>query len=598
MPGPIPTGTAAAFGLYVGGGNFTTAVEAESVRITEVGGESNATLEFTITNRSSGGVGFGPAHLSALAQDIRLEDLTNSRRLFNGNLVNARRRHFAATGMEIICTAVSLDAWLDRRVLPSWTSKRPNGTNMGSDREMVQNVTTLASAGWWDALNAYVNNTQTMTGTVVKMPQGGTAREILTAIAEAASTAADPGARRFYVDFDGHLHYFKGSESSSAPYLIGDADYGRVVKTTTGAVSYWPLGDSGSTAYDAMGNANGTWTGSDFTSAKWFLVNEPGRPAFRFNASGNTSYVTVTDSDLHQADGPWSVEAWVKRSSTGSAQVIWSGGATDVLIGFDATDHVLVQKEGTGNHFVSDNTYTSTSTLYHIVVTRTGGATTTVYVNGSSISGTTTSRTFVSAAGAVNIGRKLSTTDSYFKGTIAHVAFYSAALSAATVLAHYNDGKTIVPDDFEFETDINSYNFMTYVRGGNAVGSGWVYHPVNQGFVSQSMIDRPQSDTASLKEAIGKGFLKREGSTQHSFRATITMPASTWRAGQTVTVDNASLGIPESTGAITTPAAYEIKQLDTYPNLGSGVVTYEIYGGQLPWSGNFQVQRKKKRNRA
>jgi hypothetical protein len=99
------------------------------------------------------------------------------------------------------------------------------------------------------------------------------------------------------------------------------------------------------------------------------------------------------------------------------------------------------------------------------------------------------------------------------------------------------------------------------------------------------MLDAPNSNTAAKLNAIGTAFLKGEGANVVGGRATV-MGYDGWRAMQTLTVDNASLGVSGS---------YEIRQIDTTTGAGNGVNTYDIYFGALPWSGTFDVQRKKRR---
>jgi hypothetical protein len=598
MPGVIPTGTSRSFGLYISGVNLTNNVPSETVRITEVAGESNAMMEFGLEGNL-----FGFQFMNGGGTGIYLQDLTNGRTLFRGNLVNLRRRHGGGSFAVGDVIALSLDAWLDRMVLPKWVSKRPNGTAITNDREQVQNLWSLATGipggnpGGIDAINTYVSSTNSSMP-VVKVQEGGSVRDILSAIAAAAATVADPTARRFYVDFDGHLHYFKGNESTTAPYRIGDANYVDVIKATSGLISLWPLTEAGgATAYDTQAYAHASLNGGYTQNVASLVPNLPGNHAITFN--GSTGFASATGANLHQGDGPWSIELWFRRGATlGTAQTMVSAGLDDYEIGFNSSNQIVVYKEGTGNNFVTDATYTDTNP-HHLVVSRPNGGATTVKVDGSSKSGTTTARTFVSAAGAINIGRRLSSTDRYFTGTLQDVAFYNTALSAATILAHYNDGWTIVPDEFEFESDYNDSGIAVYIKGGTSSGTGWVGPDyTNSRYFQTFILDRPESTTAGLKAAIGTGFLKREAPIRHSFRATITMPASTWRAGQTVTIDDTGLGIDGSASANSSyplTQTYEIKQLETVANLGSGMVTYTIYGGALPWSGNFAVQRKKRR---
>lgn len=586
----IPNSSAAgAYGLYIQGSNVMRMCPADSVSITETGSASNAVMEFDLMATD-----VPYSYMLGLWMNVELRVLATGRRLFFGKLLNLRRSHGPGNLRLAHCTAVSMDVMLDQRVLPNWTSKRPNVANIATDRLQVQNVMQLAGVPYVDALDTYVNSTQA-TMPVVNVPGGGSVREILKAIAEAAATAADPTQRRFYVDFDGHLRWFKGTNATTAPYILGDADYVTTVKATSGILSLVSFREYTGTPLDPYGVATVTLNGGFTQNVASMVPNQQPLTAITFN--GTTGYASLAGASLHQADGPWSIEMWVKRGATlGTAQTLVSAGTNDYLVAFDASNKLIVQKEGTGDNFVSTPAYTSTDPM-HIVVTRAVG-TTTVYVNGASAAGTTTARTFASAAGAVNIGRKLSTTNLFLTGTVQLFSFYNATLSAATALAHYNDGWTITPDAFEFESDITGAGSYVYVKGGNATGTGWVT-PVPAISISQQqfIIDRPQSTTAALKAAVGTGYLKAEASPLHGFRATVT-GFDGWRAGQTVTIDDASLSIPDlsGTGAVNQiPATYEIKQVDTTPNMGNGVLTYDIYGGTLPWSGAFDVQRKKRR---
>jgi hypothetical protein len=99
------------------------------------------------------------------------------------------------------------------------------------------------------------------------------------------------------------------------------------------------------------------------------------------------------------------------------------------------------------------------------------------------------------------------------------------------------------------------------------------------------ILDAPDSNTANKKTAIGTAFLKGEGGNVIGGRATV-MGFDGWRAAQQLYVYNPSLGLN---------LAYEIRQVDTTFGAGNGVNTYDLYFGSLPWSGTFDVQRKKRR---
>lgn len=565
-----------AYVLTVGGVNYTARVQPETINISETAGESNAVLTFTIHLP----VGIP---VNALSQHVELRNSITNRKMFTGNLVRSLRRHSSAARVEYDYTCISYDAWLDRRFVPKWVSKRPNGTRILSDREMVQSVMNLTEAvPWVTSSNEHVDQTNANTP-LIQLNQGGSVRDILAAIAEAAATAADPTARHFYIDFDQKLHYYKGAEGNPAPYRIGDASYTTTVKATSGLVSLWPLREfSGASAFDTTADANTITLAGGYTRhATGGVANEPSMAATTFN--GTTAYgASVSDADLHPGN-TFSVELWFKRATSGSVQTMISAGTDDFEIGFDATDHVVVYKEGTGNNFVTNATYTDAS-WHHLVVTRVPG-TTIVYVDGESKAGTATARTFVSAGAApINIGRRLSSTDRYYAGNLQNVAIYSSALSAATVLAHYQDANTVVPDYIEFETDVNGAGKAVYIRGGKAAGTGWVTDNTNANYSQTFVLDRPQSTSAALKNAIGLAFLKRDANESYGGRFTIS-GVDGWRAAQSVVIDDSALAIN---------GTYEIKHIESTTDTGAEF-THEVYFGTMPWSGMFDVQRKRRK---
>ena len=78
---------------------------------------------------------------------------------------------------------------------------------------------------------------------------------------------------------------------------------------------------------------------------------------------------------------------WFKRATLGGAQCLWSGGTNDIYIGFDASDKIVVEKEGTGSNFVSDGPVADTTHGQYLAVVRPAGGPTLVYRNGNSITG-------------------------------------------------------------------------------------------------------------------------------------------------------------------------------------------------------------------
>jgi hypothetical protein len=250
-----------------------------------------------------------------------------------------------------------------------------------------------------------------------------------------------------------------------------------------------------------------------------------------------------------------------------------------------------VYLEGTGNHFLSDNEYTSTSAWRHVAVCRSPGNTD-VYVNGDAITGTTTARTFSAGSGTINVGRRKSSTDRYFTGTLQHVAVYSTKLSAATVLAHYNQGVTLVPDDWEVTGTAIDGREAVYISGANAAGTGWSRIPaLNSTAFGQpgrqpertDIIDRDDSESAAKRRNYGRWYLRKYRDPERYGQFTIT-GYDGWRVGQRVYLQSTPDGMDGDTG-------YEIKEIDTDVGFGNGVLTYTIQWGRAKWSGARAVAR-------
>ena len=216
------TTNSSAYALTVGGIDYTTWTDVGQTFWSESGTEAAAQFECVIgsnevsTKTLTAGYDF-------TGQEVALQDLTNSRKLFGGFVTNARRFHGVGPVVYYALKAVSFDALLDRTLVPKWRSTLDGTTNTKlilSDRAMVQKV--IGTFGY----DLTANNTN-VANTNADMPRiilnSVTVRDILQAIADNAAWPASPQARRFYVDFNKQVHYFKGNEGTSAPYKIGNA---------------------------------------------------------------------------------------------------------------------------------------------------------------------------------------------------------------------------------------------------------------------------------------------------------------------------------------------------------------------------------------
>lgn len=212
------------YALSIGGIDYTTWVDVTGTSWSESGTETPSQFECTV---ASGEVSSKTitAGYDFTGQTVILQDIGNSRKLWSGFVVEQKIVHGAASAVYYTLRGVSWDALLDRYTIPKWRSTL-DGTKQTrlilSDRAMVQKL--IADYGYSiTANNSNVSNTNAdmprLTLTAV------TTRDALQAVADAAAWPASPKARRFYVDFDKQLHYFKDTEGTSAPFQIGDRLY-------------------------------------------------------------------------------------------------------------------------------------------------------------------------------------------------------------------------------------------------------------------------------------------------------------------------------------------------------------------------------------
>jgi len=512
------------------------------------------TLEDTTATRSIPG-----------GADVRLT--VSGIAVFGGTFIRRRYVRLPGAGRLIQCTAVSYDSWLDWRIVPRWSSRRDLAgrvRRLRTDRSMVRDIISRRCP-MLSAPGTTVNLTRSDMGLV--RVAGVTVRQALEVIAEDAQTASSTGARRYYVDATGRVHWYLGLEGGTAPARIADGSYVRDVIGTSGLVEYWSLREEGGTlSYGSQGVADLTQVGGWTQGVTAGVINEPAYRAVTFD--GSADYGTASGASLHPGD-TFGLECWFKRNATGTAQTLISAGTGDYEVGFDASDKLVVIREGVGDNFVSTAAYTDTS-WHHLAVRRVPG-TTTVLVDGASVAGTPTARTFVAAAGAVNVGRRLSVTDRYFSGSMQHVAIYSSGPSDATALAHYRQGVSITPEDGWLDEDWVRTIHDVYVRGRVAKGSGWVRGAGSdfQRGAIQTFIQREHSNTALRRGRSGRAYLRRHKKVRSGFLR--TSHAGDWRSGQTLYVTDDAYGLDGE--------AFEIRRVEA--SLGVSGLSYDIdYGAR------------------
>jgi hypothetical protein len=272
-------------------------------------------------------------------------------------------------------------------------------------------------------------------------------------------TGLTPGSSHTYAYQASDGNHGTAKSPASAPVTVASSSPTQTYQQTALADHpkfFWPLNDTGGTAADASGNGfNGTYeSGTTQGQAGPFS----GTTATGFD--GNTGLVTAQN----QVTGPqqFSVEGWFKTSTDDGGKLIGFGNnQTGSSSNYDR--HIYMMNDGqlvfgvynSGTQTIETPDVYNDGAWHHVVATY-NGTNLALYVDGQLI-GTNTSSSAQAYSGYWRVGgdnlngwnldpwgsNSQGTTQPhsyYFSGTIADVAVYPTALSAAQVAAHYAAG--------------------------------------------------------------------------------------------------------------------------------------------------------------
>jgi PKD repeat protein len=246
-----------------------------------------------------------------------------------------------------------------------------------------------------------------------------------------------------------------GGTATTTRALTINSAYRAAILGTSGIKDLWRLDEtSGTTVTDANGaNNNGTYVSSP-SSVAALIGGETNSFARSFN--GTSQYVDLSASPFGSPSN-FSVETWVRTSvakSSGGYHFLVSDSSADFDNGFslviDASNRpIFVAARESIFGTVTRGQATSATTVppnttHHLVGTY-DGTRVRIYVDGVERANATFSAGPTwSSSRDLRIGRPISSTSlaqRYLQGTIDEPALYTSALSAATVLAHYEAGK-------------------------------------------------------------------------------------------------------------------------------------------------------------
>ena len=215
---------------------------------------------------------------------------------------------------------------------------------------------------------------------------------------------------------------------------------------------YWRLAETTGTALNdtGTGNRDATLLAQTFTMGQASALRSETR-----DRSLALSVGTINANASAAGPNVFSVEAWVKSTSTTGGRILGFGNQTgqnpsttvDRQLYLAPNGKVMFGVGGATKVGIASNAAVNNGAWHHVVGTYTSGTNDMkLYVDGAlqgRATATPVALTGYWRAGAEQItGWPSNPTDTYYEGSLDELAVYTTALSATRVLAHYNAGNT------------------------------------------------------------------------------------------------------------------------------------------------------------
>ncbi|MFD0685144.1 LamG-like jellyroll fold domain-containing protein [Actinomadura fibrosa] len=222
-----------------------------------------------------------------------------------------------------------------------------------------------------------------------------------------------------------------------------------------GPSAYWRLGESSGPAYDYAGS-NDLTLGSGTTRGQAGAVTGDADRAVTFNGTSNGT----SGSGSAAAPQTFSVEAWVKTTSTSGGKIIGYGNsATGLSSSYDRQLYLTNDGRAVFGVYpgsvktIQSGTGLNNGQWHHVVGTLDADAGLKLFVDGQQVAADATVKSAQAYSGYWRVGGdNLSgwtnkPTSNFLNGTLDEVAVYPRALSAAEAARHYGLGKgTVQPN--------------------------------------------------------------------------------------------------------------------------------------------------------
>jgi hypothetical protein len=205
-------------------------------------------------------------------------------------------------------------------------------------------------------------------------------------------------------------------------------------------VSYWRLGDSGTTAADAKGANNGTYFNGALIGSASLLASDANDKAVALD--GANDHVRVPNSASLGLSTALTLEAWIKPTSIPAAgqfrSIVTKPESYTLQFNGPRLEFTIMQF-GVRQRLQAPLGAIQAGQIYHLVGTY-DGTTRRLYINGTEVASGALSGGATSNTQGLFIG-SWSGSSEFFAGTIDEVAVYGTALSASRVAAHRAAGQ-------------------------------------------------------------------------------------------------------------------------------------------------------------
>ena len=210
---------------------------------------------------------------------------------------------------------------------------------------------------------------------------------------------------------------------------------------------FYRLGD-GSTASmaDSSGHgANGTYSAANTTLGVAGPLIGDATSAVTTGAN-NQGVGTSTDSVLPSYNSARTVEAWVNTTQNSSGMTLVSWGVPGTNTAMAAYVYpTAIALDGYNDNKIFPTPYATNDGLWHLVTLTYDGTTIRAYLDGLPIGTSHFTGVLNTLPGGLNVGLSVWNSAQFYDSTIADVAVYPSALSAARVLAHFNASGYVRP---------------------------------------------------------------------------------------------------------------------------------------------------------